>query len=79
MAQTTLAGALAVLAVTTLAQAGLSNLFSIPEVYADIKSCLSQPSFYSCENTTAIHNTCCSPTPGGLGMSPYFPPRPSFR
>ncbi|KIK07526.1 hypothetical protein K443DRAFT_129190 [Laccaria amethystina LaAM-08-1] len=24
------------------------------------------PSFFACENITAIKNTCCSPTPGGL-------------
>ncbi|KIY69142.1 ribonuclease T2 [Cylindrobasidium torrendii FP15055 ss-10] len=35
-------------------------------------SCLSQEPVYSCENTTAIANTCCSPTPGGLVLQTQF-------
>ena len=35
-------------------------------IYPDFSRCSAQPSFYSCENTTAITDTCCSPYPGGL-------------
>ncbi|KAF9643850.1 ribonuclease T2 [Thelephora ganbajun] len=35
-------------------------------------ACPSAPSFYSCENTTPIGNTCCSPTPGGLVLVTQF-------
>ena len=63
-----LAGLLAVLASPALASS-IRGLFDVPNTYPQIASCLSQPSFYSCENTTVIENTCCSPTPGGLGTS----------
>ena len=63
------AGLFAALAMSSVVEAGLPGLLQIPEVYANVPSCLNQPSFYSCENTTAIANTCCSPTPGGLGTS----------
>lgn len=56
------------LCASSIVEAGLAGLFQIPETYASITACLNQPSFYSCENTTAIKDTCCSPTPGGLGM-----------
>ena len=61
-----LAGFLAALASPSLAQ-GLSGLLQLPNTFPNLTACLSQPSFFSCENTTAIQNTCCSPTPGGLG------------
>ncbi|KAF8632964.1 hypothetical protein AX15_001561 [Amanita polypyramis BW_CC] len=32
----------------------------------NLSSCSLQPSVFSCENTTTIKDTCCSPTPGGL-------------
>ncbi|KII94133.1 hypothetical protein PLICRDRAFT_36364 [Plicaturopsis crispa FD-325 SS-3] len=32
----------------------------------NLTACAAAPAEYSCENTTAIANTCCSPTPGGL-------------
>ena len=35
-------------------------------------TCSSEPSFYSCENTTVIENTCCTPTPGGLVLLTQF-------
>lgn len=44
----------------------------IPSTFPDIGSCASEPSFFSCENTTAITNTCCSPTPGGLVLVTQF-------
>lgn len=37
-----------------------------------LSACVSQPLFYSCENTSAITNTCCSPTPGGLVLQRQF-------
>lgn len=40
--------------------------------YPSISSCLSQPSVFSCENTTLIKNTCCSPTPGGLVLQTQY-------
>ena len=67
-----LAGIIAVLAFSSATQAnsnGLGDLFSVPDTFPTLKACASQPAVYSCENTTAISNTCCSPTPGGLGMS----------
>lgn len=61
-----LAGLLAAVASPSFAQ-GLSGLLQLPNTYPNMTACLNQPSFFSCENTTAIENTCCSPTPGGLG------------
>ncbi|KAJ6520036.1 ribonuclease T2-like protein [Mycena sanguinolenta] len=46
--------------------------FGIPNTYPDFSACLSQPSVFSCENTTEIVNTCCSPTPGGLVLQTQF-------
>ncbi|KAJ6621084.1 ribonuclease T2 [Mycena sp. CBHHK59/15] len=45
---------------------------SVPNTFPDFSSCISQPSVYSCENTTQIVNTCCSPTPGGLVLQTQF-------
>ncbi|KAF7793435.1 hypothetical protein EIP86_004547 [Pleurotus ostreatoroseus] len=63
---------LTVLVASSVANAGLTGLLQVPEVYANFTSCLEQPMFYSCENTTAIKDTCCSPTPGGLVLSTQF-------
>ncbi|KAI0347636.1 ribonuclease T2 [Trametopsis cervina] len=52
--------------------ASLPGLLSIPSTFGDFSGCASQQSVYSCENTTAIENTCCSPTPGGLVLSTQF-------
>ncbi|KAF9643851.1 ribonuclease T2 [Thelephora ganbajun] len=38
----------------------------------NLSACSSAQSFYSCENTTVIENTCCSPTPGGLVLFTQF-------
>ena len=38
----------------------------------DLRSCSLQPSIFSCENTTIINNSCCSPTPGGLVLQTQF-------
>ncbi|KAH8918013.1 ribonuclease T2, partial [Atractiella rhizophila] len=40
--------------------------------FPNITACAAIDSFYSCENTTAITNTCCSPTPGGLVLQTQF-------
>ncbi|KAJ7631154.1 ribonuclease T2 [Roridomyces roridus] len=48
------------------------GLQSVPSTYPDFTQCLDQPSVYSCENTTTIENTCCSPTPGGLVLQTQF-------
>ncbi|ESK98147.1 ribonuclease t2 [Moniliophthora roreri MCA 2997] len=45
---------------------------SVPATIADLTACASQPVTFSCENTTAIQNTCCSPTPGGLVLQTQF-------
>lgn len=44
----------------------------IPNTFPNLSGCVSEPSFFSCENTTAIKNTCCSPTPGGLVLQTQF-------
>ncbi|TFK36932.1 ribonuclease T2 [Crucibulum laeve] len=50
-----------------------SSRFSvIPNTFPDISACAAQPSVFSCENTTVIQNTCCSPTPGGLVLQTQF-------
>lgn len=40
--------------------------------YASIAACAHETSVFSCENTTPIKNTCCSPTPGGLVLATQF-------
>lgn len=42
------------------------------QTYPSLASCVHQPSFFSCENITAIENTCCSPAPGGLVLATQF-------
>jgi hypothetical protein len=44
----------------------------IPATYPNLTACASTVSAYSCENTTAITNACCSPTPGGLVLFTQF-------
>ncbi|KIK70755.1 hypothetical protein GYMLUDRAFT_235173 [Collybiopsis luxurians FD-317 M1] len=39
--------------------------------YPNLTACFEPPT-YSCENVTAIKNTCCSPTPGGLLLQTQF-------
>ncbi|KAI0683120.1 ribonuclease T2 [Cytidiella melzeri] len=68
-----LAGLAAVIAASVaLADFSLPGLLTVPNTFGNFTSCASQPSVYSCENTTAIENTCCSPTPGGLVLSTQF-------
>ncbi|CDO75501.1 hypothetical protein BN946_scf184935.g37 [Trametes cinnabarina] len=52
--------------------ASVSSLLSLPRTYPKISACVNEPLAYSCENTTAIKNTCCSPTPGGLVLQTQF-------
>jgi len=49
-----------------------TSLSLVPNTFPNITACLSQPSVFSCENTTQIANTCCSPTPGGLVLQTQF-------
>ncbi|KAI0052543.1 ribonuclease T2 [Auriscalpium vulgare] len=46
--------------------------FSLPNTFPSIAACANEPFTFSCENTTAIQNTCCSPTPGGLVLQTQF-------
>ena len=53
--------------------AGASSFqVSLPSTIPNFAAFSSEPSFYSCENTTEITNTCCSPTPGGLVLQTQF-------
>jgi len=40
--------------------------------FPNITACVNQPMTFSCENTTIITDTCCSPTPGGLVLQTQF-------
>lgn len=46
--------------------------FSIPNTLSNVAACANEPLVISCENTTPIQNTCCSPTPGGLILQAQF-------
>ncbi|KAF8167680.1 ribonuclease T2-like protein [Crassisporium funariophilum] len=61
---------LAALRVAADSRIGQSS--SVPNTFPDISACISEPRIFSCENTTAIQNTCCSPTPGGLVLQTQF-------
>ncbi|RDB29420.1 Ribonuclease T2 [Hypsizygus marmoreus] len=45
---------------------------SVPDTFPILLACNSEPSFFSCENTTPVKNACCSPTPGGLVLLTQF-------
>lgn len=64
-----LAGSVVILLASLVAHAAVQDrgLFTVPNTFPNLQACLAEPLTYSCENTTAIQNTCCSPTPGGLG------------
>ncbi|KAF8922066.1 ribonuclease T2 [Mucidula mucida] len=49
-----------------------SGISQLPSTVPSILSCAKQTPTYSCENTTVIENTCCSPTPGGLVLQTQF-------
>ncbi|KAJ7925994.1 ribonuclease T2-like protein [Mycena leptocephala] len=63
---------LALLVSAVLAVPDTRSFSLVPNTFPDFSACLSQPSVYSCENTTQIANTCCSPTPGGLVLQTQF-------
>ncbi|OCB87906.1 ribonuclease T2 [Sanghuangporus baumii] len=50
----------------------VARQFSLPSTIPSLTSCLTEPVFYSCENTTTISDACCSPTPGGLVLQTQF-------
>ncbi|KAL5533933.1 hypothetical protein ACEPAG_393 [Sanghuangporus baumii] len=50
----------------------VARQFSLTSTIPSLASCLTEPAFYSCENTTTILDTCCSPTPGGLVLQTQF-------
>ncbi|KAG7452371.1 ribonuclease T2 [Guyanagaster necrorhizus] len=50
----------------------VANAYQVPATYPKISGCALQTPTYSCENTTVINNTCCSPTPGGLVLVTQF-------
>lgn len=50
----------------------IPSLPSLPSTLPSLLTCLNEPSVFSCENTTTIKNTCCSPTPGGLVLQTQF-------
>ncbi|THH33438.1 hypothetical protein EUX98_g792 [Antrodiella citrinella] len=62
------------LAATSVAHATVlgGSLFPVLNSFPNLTACASEPAIYSCENTTAIQNTCCSPTPGGLVLQTQF-------
>ncbi|KAL0578473.1 hypothetical protein V5O48_003522 [Marasmius crinis-equi] len=61
------------LALSSLATiSAFAHNLNLTATYPDISQCALEPSIYSCENTTAIKNTCCSPTPGGLVLHTQF-------
>ncbi|KAH9950891.1 ribonuclease T2 [Amylocystis lapponica] len=54
------------------ASAAMEFSLAIPNTFANISTCANVPSVFSCENATAIQDTCCSPTPGGLVLQTQF-------
>ncbi|KAI9444830.1 ribonuclease T2 [Lactarius indigo] len=57
---------------TVQAAANKLGKLSLPHTFPSIAACVHEPLVFSCENTTAIQNTCCSPTPGGLVLQTQF-------
>ncbi|KAI5121169.1 hypothetical protein M0805_007166 [Coniferiporia weirii] len=45
---------------------------ALPDIFPNLAACVNEPAIYSCENTTTIQNTCCSPSPGGLVLQTQF-------
>ncbi|OBZ68549.1 Meiotic recombination protein dmc1 [Grifola frondosa] len=67
-----MAVALVLVTIAFVARARASLVFSLPNTFPNISACISQPLTYSCENTSVIQNTCCSPTPGGLVLQTQY-------
>ncbi|ETW87059.1 Ribonuclease, T2 family [Heterobasidion irregulare TC 32-1] len=65
-------GLLTLLAVSSACYASSSQFSFVPNTFPNISACVNQPPTFSCENTTTITNTCCSPTPGGLVLQTQF-------
>jgi ribonuclease T2 len=57
---------------STSAAVQAAKFHSIPNTFPTIAACAKEPLASSCENTTTIQNTCCSPTPGGLVLQTQF-------
>lgn len=47
-----------------------SNYF--PTTYPNIQACVALPLQYSCENTTALTNSCCNVVKGGLVLQTQY-------
>ncbi|KAG7098947.1 hypothetical protein E1B28_000837 [Marasmius oreades] len=45
---------------------------AVSPTHPNLSACALEPLTFSCENTTAIKNTCCTPTPGGLVLQTQF-------
>jgi ribonuclease T2 len=43
-----------------------------PNTRPDLAACLDQPIVFSCENTTAIEDSCCTVAKGGLVLQTQF-------
>lgn len=66
--------ALATFATVQATSKSKSRWYSIqvPNTFPNLTACVNEPLVFSCENTTAIQNTCCSPTPGGLVLQTQY-------
>jgi ribonuclease T2 len=62
----------ALFASTAVQAAPEVQTFSVPNTFPNLAACVNEPLVFSCENTTAIKNTCCSPTPGGLVLQTHY-------
>ena len=62
----------AILATLITAHPELPYSYIESPTYSNLTSCSNEPSFYSCQNTSVITNTCCSPTPGGLVLQAQY-------
>lgn len=45
---------------------------SLPSTFPNLTSCAAETLEYSCENTTAVQNSCCSVVKGGLVLQTQF-------
>lgn len=52
--------------------AGLVSIQTISAWTYDNHTCALEPRYYSCENTTAIQDTCCSPTQGLILVTQFW-------
>ncbi|CAL1694058.1 unnamed protein product [Somion occarium] len=68
----TLASLVVVLVASANVFGASQSIFTVPKTFPKLQGCLTEPLTYSCENTTTIKDTCCSPTPGGLVLQTQF-------